>query len=147
MTAILPARLTASPTLNVPPEVRLPEKVPAFPNTEPPLMVNAPAPVTAIVPSSVVLPAVCVKLWPGATVKVVPVETFNVPALLKAPAVVKFLPEASVKLPAAAFVAKFARPFVTPVWSTILELAPVSVIFAAFVTMLAPLNCSVPVTL
>ena len=78
---------------------------------------------------------------------VVPVETFTALALLKLPAVVKFLELASVKLPVAALAAKFARPFVVPVWSTILEAVPLRVIFAALVTMSAPLNCSVPVRL
>ena len=58
--ASLPAVLTASPILNVPPEVTLPVKVPPSPNTEPPLKANAPPLDTAMVPSFLVVPAVCV---------------------------------------------------------------------------------------
>ena len=68
-----------------------------------------------------------------------------VPALPKLPAVVKLLLPARVKLPAAALVAKFANPLPV-VWLMICEVAPLKVILAALVTILALLHSRVPET-
>ena len=73
--------------------------------------------------------------------------TVSVPLLVKLLTGLKLAPLLMVKLAPLPLVAKFLRPLVTPDWLTIRDEPPVSVMFAALVTMLAPGNCRVPVTL
>ena len=78
------------------------------------------------------------------TVSVLPDPTDTVPAVEKLPTVVKLALPVSVKPPVAALVARFARPLPLVVVLTICAAGPLRVILAAFVTILAPLNSSVP---
>ena len=135
--------LKASPGVTVPAllDVKAPVINP-FPNSEPPCRLTAPEADSD--PSSVVAPPDCVNIPGPPNVNVLPVLMVKVPALVKLPAVVNERFPARVKLPL--FVAKLAKPLLLD-WSMILEVVPVSVMLAALVTMLALLNCSVPVTL
>src|SRR5216684_4376953 len=122
-------------------EVRAPVIDP-FPKSDPPFRLTAPGADSD--PSSVVVPPDCVNAPGPPTENVLPVLMVKVPALAKFPAVVNERFPARAKVPL--LVAKFARPLALD-WSIIWEEVPVSVMLAALVTMLAPLNCSVPVTL
>ena len=100
---------------------------------------------TSLSPPVVVRLLLFIRFPPAVNSLPIPVVV-RVPLLVKAPKVLNVRPPATVKLPVDALVAKFAKPFALS-WSMILEEAPVNVIFAALVTIFAPLNCSVPVTL
>src|SRR5580704_16440996 len=139
----MPVTIEESPGVMVPAllEVRAPVINP-FPNSEPPFRLTAP--VADSDPSSVVVPPDCVNIPGPPNVNVLPVLMVKVPALEKFPAVVNERFPARVKLPL--LVAKFAKPLALD-WLIIWEEVPVRVMLAALVTMLALLNCSVPVTL
>ncbi len=79
------------------------------------------------------------------TVMVLPLFTVRLPLSVKLPAVVKFAPDASAKLPLEAIVVNPARPLLLLVEFTISPV-PCSVMLAASVTMLAPANDSFPPT-
>jgi hypothetical protein len=76
-------------------------------------------------------------------VSVLPDPTVTLPVLLKAPAVVRLRLAWRVKVPG--FAAKPARASALDSL-TIREAGPSIVIVAALVTILAPVNCKVPVT-
>ena len=69
------------------------------------------------------------------TTKALPLPIVNVPLFVKFPAVVKFAPLLIVKLPVLAIVLKFVSAFVLFVVLKISAEAPVSVIFAASMSM------------
>lgn len=121
-TVSTPVEVDESPGVMVPLDWRAPATVP-FPNRLPPVKLTMPE--VDNVPSSVVLPPVCVKLPSAPSVKVLPVPIEKVPAFVKPPAVMKFRPPAMLKIPVAELLAKFLRPSVVPVWSTILDPDPI----------------------
>src|SRR6202048_5223053 len=98
---------------------------------------NCSVPDTAYVPPVRVVPAKLVRL--PFTVNFVPVPAVSVPLLVKFAAVVKLRPPARPKFAPAALVAKLARALALA-WLTIWEAAPVSVMFAALVMILALSN-------
>jgi hypothetical protein len=132
----IPVLPVESPGITIPLDRRFPLMDPT-PNREPPVKVTPPEADNA--PSSLVVPEFC-KLAAPPTVKVLPVPMAKFPAFVKLPTVVKVRPPATLKLPVDALVAKFARPSVLVVELRIFDEMPVSVIFAAFVAMLAPAN-------
>jgi hypothetical protein len=142
-TVSIPVDVDESPGVMVPLDWRAPAMDPV-PNRLPPDKVTVPE--ADNVPSSVVLPTVCVKLPGPPVVKVLPVPIVKIPAFMKFPAVVKFRPVEMLKFPVEELVAKFLRPSVVPLWSTILEPDPINVMFAELVLMLALSNCNVPFT-
>ena len=91
-------------------------------------------------------PAVCVNAPDPPTVNVLPLPTVTAPALAKLPVVVKERLPARSKVPVASLVARFANPLVLFVELRISDAAPVRVILAPLVTMLAPANSRVPLT-
>src|SRR5262249_25491222 len=75
-------------------------------------------------------------------VKVLPLPTVSVPALVNGPAVEKLRPFRMVKLPPAPLVVKFARAL-APLALTICAAGPSRITLAALVAMLAPGNWNV----
>src|SRR6516162_4867716 len=163
----MPVWVKESPGLMTPLDVTAVPVIVPLPNSDPPFRLSVPEAFRVRLPSSVVVPAVCVNRPVPPTVKALPEPmvkvpvfvrfppvvnplplpvTVRLPLLVKAPAVLNRRPPATVNFPLLALVAKLARPL-PPVWLIICEEMPVNVKFAALVTMLAPLNCSVPVTL
>src|ERR1700737_2609320 len=102
------------------------------PNREPPDRLIPPE--ADRVPSSVMLPDVCVNLAGPPTVKLLPVPVEKIPAFAKLPTVLKRRPLRRLKLPVEALVAKFARPSALLVELRSFDDFPLRVIFAAFVT-------------
>src|SRR5438874_13464688 len=140
----MPVTVEETPGVMVPAllEVRAPVIDPV-PKSEPPFRLTPPEEDDSD-PLYVVMPPDWLNIPEPPNENVLPVLMVKVPALAKFPAVVNERFPARAKVPL--LVAKFARPLALD-WSIILEAAPVSVMLAALVTMLAPLNCSVPVTL
>ena len=77
---------------------------------------------------------------PPVTVKVLPGPRDIAPAFVKFPVLVKSRPLWSEKLPVAAFVEKFAKPFTLDSLMMGFVAVPLRIMFAAFVTILAPVN-------
>src|SRR5262249_36114853 len=140
----IPVLVAESPGLITPLDCRVPLMNP-LPNRLP--ADNVTDPEVDRVPSSVSLPAVCVKLPTPPSAKRLPAPIVRAPAFEKLPIVVKARAPCRLKRPVEALVAKFARALALLVELRIFEAAPVSVMLAALVTMLAPANCKVPATL
>jgi hypothetical protein len=90
-------------------------------------------------------PSTALANCPPLAVKVLPVPTVTLPALLNTAPVGKFLPFWMVKLPVAVLRLKFARAL-APFWLTSFEPDPSSTRVAALVRMSALLIWSVPAT-
>ena len=120
-----------------------PPVIEPVPKSEPPFRLTPPVEADSV-PLSVVVPPDWVNIPEPPSENVLPVLMVKVPALAKFPTVVNERLPARAKLPL--LVAKFASPLALD-WSIIFEDVPVNVMLAALVTMLAPANCSVPVTL
>ena len=85
LTVRIPVLVAESPGVIVAESTTVSPIVPA-PNSAPPFRLSVPALAAVRLPSTVVVPPVCVKLKPDPpTVKVLPVETWKIPALVKLP--------------------------------------------------------------